>query len=472
MRTVMKLALLAILAGSLAACHGGKSSSSDSGTKPLLAAFNAASDMPDVTFLRVEEVWSSIAYGVATNFRNVDSDAYSLHFDALLPGDQTSTCAGDINKDGIKDTNECTRVATKAVNLLNDHEYVAALVGQYGSTDVTLYDDMAHVFSTTSNNGTGDTNTQVQFFNWSTKLGTFDVYMEPPGTNLSATQVKATLAPGQEFNGLVEQGEYVITLTPVGDPNNPFYLSQNFTVTERTHVGFAILDGTNESTSNIKVSRFRDQGGDLLDRRQQTLFRVSHVAPQSGGVDVYGQENYTSALFTNLTLEQTSPYVVIDPSWLSPLEIDVTPAGNVGVLLERQQETLSAGSRSTLFLVNTSNGLTSGLLAVDTARRIAPYAQLRLVNSAPQGLDYYVIPHNNNVYTSTPTQSLGASIIGGSQQFAPGDYDVVLMRAGTPTIAFGPLEVHMNGGGLYTLVGVPTADITRADILPLGDFQN
>jgi hypothetical protein len=338
--------------------------------------------------------------------------------------------------------------------------------------DTTLYDDSPHVFSTTSNNGTGDTDTQVQFFNWSTNLGTFDVYIEPPGTNLSVTQVKATLAPGQEFNGMVQRGTYVVTLTPVGEPANPFYLSQNFDVVERTRVAFAILDGTNESTSNVKVSRFRDQGGDLLDRRVQTFMRMSHVAPAASNVDVYAQGNYTTPLFANLALEQTSSYTLIDPSALISLEIDVTPAGNVGVLLEREQLALSTGSRSTLFLVNAANGTLNGLLAVDSTRRISPFAQLRLVNSLPQNLDYYVIPHNNNVFTSTPTEALAGASIGGSVQFAPGDYDVFLMRSGTSAIVFGPQEVHMSGGGLYTLVGVPTADTTRADILPLDDFQN
>ena len=377
-----------------------------------------------------------------------------------------------MNKNGVKDTTECTRIATKTVNLLNGHEYIAALVGQYGGVDVTLYDDTTHTFSTTSNNGTGDTDAQVQFFNWSSKLGTFDVYIEPPGTNLSVTQVKATLAPGQEFNGMVERGDYVVTLTPVGDPANPFYLSQTLSVTERTHVGFAILDGTNESTSNVKVSRFRDQGGDLLDRRVQTLMRMSQVAPAAGNVDVYAQEDYTAPLFANLALKQTSSYALIDPSALSALELDVTPAGNVGVLLERQQLVLSTGSRSTLFLVNAANGTLNGLLAVDTARRITPFAQLRLVNSLTQNLDYYVIPHDNNVFTSTPTETISAASIGGSQLFAPGAYDVFLLRSGTSTIVFGPQQVQLSGGGLYTLVGVPTADITRADILQLGDFQN
>jgi hypothetical protein len=356
------------------------------------------------------------------------------------------------------------------VNLIDGHEYVAAILGHYNALSVTLYDDTPHVFSTTSNNGTGDTDVHVQFFNWSSTLGSFDVYIEPPGTNLSVTQGKATLAPGQEFNGMVQQGTYVISLTPVGDPSNPFYLSTTFDVTQRTHVGFAILDATNDSTSNVKVTRFRDQGGDLFDRRAPTLLRLSHVAPNAGNIDVYQQESYTAPLFANLALKQTSAYAVMDPTTLNPLEIDVTPAGNVGVLLDRQQHTVSSGIRSTVFLVNGSNGTVDQLLAVDVIRSIAPFAQLRLVNSVPQSLDYYVIPHGNNVYTSAVSQTLSSASIGGSGQFAPGNYDVVLMRQGTTTIVFGPQEVTMAGGGLYTIVGVPTADISRADILQLGDF--
>ena len=469
----MKKTALCVLATlSLVGCHhsSNNSSSGDAATKPQLTAFHAASDMPDATFLRVEEVWSSIGYGVAEAYRAVDPDTYSLHFDSRLPGDETTTCSGDINKNGTKDTNECTRLVTKSVNMINGHEYIAALVGKYGALDMTIYDDATHVFSTTSNNGTGDTDAQVQFFNWSSQLGSFDVYLEPPGTNLSVTQVKATLSAGQEFNGLVQQGTYVLTLTPVGDPNNPFYLSQTFALAPRTHVGFGVLDGTADSTSTIKVSRFRDQGGDLLDRRVQTFVRAAHVAPNTGNVDIYAQQNYTAPMFANLGLKQTTDYALVDPSSQNPLELDITQANNVGVFLSRQQLFITSSTRSTVFLVNTANGGLNGLLAIDSAHRIAPYAQLRLVNSVPQSLDYYVIPHDNNVFTSTPSQVLASGTLGGSQLFDPGDYDLWILRTGTTAVAFGPQLLHMAGGGLYTIVGVPTADITRAEILQLGDF--
>jgi hypothetical protein len=48
----------------------------------------------------------------------------------------------------------------------------------------------------------------------------------------------------------------------------------------------------------------------------------------------------------------------------------------------------------------------------------------------------------------------------------------VIARAGTDTYLYGPQEVQMNGAGLYTIVAVPTAQTTRADLMLLDDFAN
>jgi hypothetical protein len=144
----------------------------------------------------------------------------------------------------------------------------------------------------------------------------------------------------------------------------------------------------------------------------------------------------------------------------------------VGVLLTRDQITLATGERATYFLVQNASGGTAGLEASAAARRIAPYAQLRPVNSFGLSLDFFVIPHGNNVYTSTPNQTLSTASIGSSQLLAPGSYDIVLARAGTDIFVFGPRQVDLAGGGLYTIVAVPTAQATSADVLLLDDFLN
>jgi len=463
------LMILAVAATS--GCHRSDDDNVDASTRPMLAAFNAVPDLPVATFLREEEVWSSIDHGVGTDFRSVDAGQYDVNFDVRLPGDETNTCNGDVDKDDVKDASECTRLATVSVNLIARHEYIVALLGTYGNTSIRVYDDTAHEFDTRTDDGDGaDENLQVQFFNWSTALGTFDVYLEPPGTNLSATQVKAVLAPGDAYNGLDDAGTYVLTLTAVGNPNAPIYTSENFTLTRQTHVAFAILDGTGENGSAVKVSRFRGQGGDLLDRRVKTFMRLSNVAPDAGNFDVFAQGDYTAPLVADLALRQTSPYLEMDPTTLSDLELDVTPAGNVGVLLTRERTSLAKGERATFFLVKTSSGTVDGLKASDTTRRLGPYARLRLVSSLASSLDFYIVPHGNNIYTSSVSETLSGTSIGAGQLFEPGPYDVVIANAGTDTFVFGPTEIDMAGGGLYTIVAVPTVQTTRADVLLLDDF--
>jgi hypothetical protein len=109
-------ALVGLAVSGCSKSHG----SGDGSVKPLLAAFNAAPDMPDVTFLRVEEV--PIEHGV--RYRHGVSLRRSRRLHAQLrlaaPGDETSTCQGGVNKVGVKNANECAR-RDAVVNVVNGH---------------------------------------------------------------------------------------------------------------------------------------------------------------------------------------------------------------------------------------------------------------------------------------------------------------------------------------------------------------
>jgi hypothetical protein len=451
------------------------SGSDDDGdtARPLVAGFNAVADLSQVTFLREEQVWAALDYGSATEFNSVDRDQYDMNFDALLPGDDTTSCGGDLDSDDVKDDDECTRLISQSINTIGDHEYVVALLGHYADLRVQVYDKLAHEFDTSDSDGDPeDSNAEVQFFHWSNTLGPVDVYLEPPGTNLSVVQVRGTLSADAEFHGLVDAGSYVLSLTAVGDPSSAVYTSQDFTLTKQTTVAFAILDGTDDRTTDILVSRFRGQGGELLDRRVATELRVTHVARDAGNIDVFAEQDYTAPLLPDLAFRETSGYQVIDPTAIASLDLELTPASNPGVLLGREQFTLSAGNRYTMFLVEPNSITTNvdGLLVQDRFRRIAPYATLRLVNSAGLSLDFYVIPHGNNVYTSNATEALATGSSGTTHFLEPGSYDLYLARTLTDTYTYGPLQIALDGGGVYTIVAVPTTDLTRSDVVLLDDF--
>lgn len=460
----------AALAFALAGCGG----SNDSEGRSQLVAFNAVPDVGEITFLREEEVWGSLVYGAATDDRDVDADQYDVSFETRLPDDDILICAGDVDLDEINDDDECTRIGTLEINLLEDNEYVVAMFGNFENRRIEVYGKEIYEFDDEDSDEDGDPEdetTEVQFFNWAESLGPVDVYLEPPGTNLSAVQVRATLDIGQDFDALVDKGDYVLTLTSVGDPSAEIFTSEDFELIRQTRVGFAIIPSAESSTSPVRVTLFRNRGGELLDRRAVTELRATHTSTIAGNVDVYAQGDFSAPLYANLAVNQASGYTVIDPSAVDDLQLDVTPAGNPGALLARETITLSEGNRTTFYLIDESLNSIDILPVVDRFRRLFHFAELRLINSFGADLDFYVVPAGDNIFTSTPLETLSVGTAGGLQALEPGNYDVVLAREGTDIFVFGPQEVRLESRGAYTLVGVATPDATTADVIFLDDFN-
>jgi Domain of unknown function (DUF4397) len=469
MKRFLPTILVAVLAATLAACDNDNSSGEESAARPLVAGFNAVADMGSITFLREEEDWSSLEYGAGTAFQNVGADQYDLNFDTVLPGDETTACNGQ-DGDDIKDDDECTRLTSTSVNVIGDHEYVVALLGRYGNLRVQVYDKLAHEFDTTTTDGDPDDETsEVQFFHWSDDLPALDVYLERPGANLSPVQSRATLTSGGEFHAVVDDGDYVITLAPLADPSNPLFTSESFALQEQTRVAFAILGGAGDGTSTIKVVRFRDQAGTLLDRRVGTELRLAHMAPSAGTFDVFAEEDFTQAFVASLAPSTMSAYVVVPSGSLTDFELDVTPAGNPGVLLGHEEIDLARGERATFVLFGTAGRL-DGLRLPDPFRRLATHARLRVVNAAERSLDFFVVNSGSNINTLSPTVQLATASTTGLMQFDPARYDIVLTRAGTDQIVFGPRTVDLAGGGIYTVLAI--GDANAVDALLLDDFAN
>jgi uncharacterized protein DUF4397 len=469
MKCLLQTILALALAAALAACDHGDSNDETSAAKPLIAAFNAVQDMGSITFLREEEVWTTLEFGSATSFRSVDADQYDLNFDTILPTDKALSCAGQ-DGDNIKDDDECTRLTSQSVNVIADHEYIVVLLGRYGDLRVQVYDKLAHEFDTSTSDGDpDDENTEIQFFHWSDDLPAMDIYLERPGANLSPVQSRATLASGGEFHAVIDKGDYVMTLAPVADPAHPYFTSESFALQEQTRVGFAILGGAGEGTSTIKVVRFRDQAGVLVDRRVKTELRVVHVAPDQGTLDVFAEGDFTQPFIASLAEGSMSPYVVVPSASVTDLDLDITPAGNTGVLLGHEDLDLVRGERATFALFETSGHL-DGLRLSDPFRRIATHARLRALNTADVSLDFFIVLSGSNINTLSPTTQLGTTSTSGLMRFAPDRYDVILTRAGTDEVVYGPHTVDLAGGGIYTVIA--TGNATSVDAVLLDDFAN
>jgi hypothetical protein len=154
---------------------------------------------------------------------------------------------------------------------------------------------------------------------------------------------------------------------------------------------------------------------------------------------------------------------------VTDFEIDVTPAGNPGVLLGHEEIDLVRGGRSTFVLFDTASGL-DGMLLSDALRRLATHAQVRMVNTSSTILDFFIVPAGSNINTLSPSSQLVAASSSGLFAFDPKGYDIVLTRSGTDEIVFGPISVDLAGGGIYTVIA--TGDATAADAVLFDDFAN
>ncbi len=459
----------------LAGCDSGDDNDDGDGQqRPLVAGINAVSDTGAIEVLREEEEWASLEFGSATDFRAVDADQYDFNFDAALPGDETTTCTGDNDGDDVKDDSECTRLSTISINTIADHEYVVALVGTYANREIRVYDKTYHAFDTKEQSEDGDpkdTNLEVEFFHFSNSVSKVDVYVEPPGTNLSVVQVRGTLAPRENFDALVENGQYVITLTAVADPSIVYFTSETIALDSQTRVGFAIRDGAGDGTSAIKVTEFRDRSATLADRNVSTQLRVAHAASDAGRVDMFIGSNFFAPFVANLAFGQASMFQAVDATELLGLDLDVTPAENPFVFLARKEIDFTKGERSTFFLLGSSASV-DGLKSSDSVRRLATHAQLRVINGTTRTLDFYVAEHDkNNISTLSPSANLAPRSSTGFQRLDPGTYEIVLARSGTKTIAYGPQVVEFAGGGIYTLVTADTGESTAARVVLFDDFH-
>ena len=483
LRKKTSLVSVLVLCGFLGACSDSGSSddddSEDTSQNPVIGAFNAVSDLNEITLLTYDDDdeyrWADLGFGQGVT-STVAKGEIGLRAEIILPSDDTTSCAGDVDEDGIKDDDECTEIANDSIDVVKDTDYMVVLYGEYGDMEVLHYNKPLHVFDTEDEDEDGDAedeNAEVWFFNLTEALGEVDVYIEAPGTNLSPVQVKGTLAPKGNFSDLVDEGQYVITLTKPADPETVLFTSETFTITAQTRLALAIRDGAGEGPSPVKITVFRGQSKTLLDRNASTELRFAHAVPDGvpdgEGIDVYLANELTTPAISALAFAASSEYTEIAPSLLTDLSVDVTPTGNTGLYLARQELDLTQGQKATYYFVGDEYDW-DGVKLADDVRRLATHAQLRLINGKNSNLDYYVVDQHENISTLSPTDTLSYRRSTGWEVYNPGTYDLVVTDASTDTIVYSD-TIELVAGNIYSLVTtINSADPTAADAIYLDDF--
>lgn len=473
------LAFLLLLSGLLAACS--ENDSRDNGDdeinsqRPIIGAFNAVPDLDSITLFTSDDEkeykWRTLLFGGSVTSSTSKGDI-GIRAEVILPSDDTNACAGDINNDGIKNDDECTEIASTSITVANDTDYLVALYGNFGDLDFLEFSKPHHVFDVEDDGSdSAAKELEIWFFHLAQGLGKVDVYIEAPGTPLSPVQVKGTLTAKQTFDGLIDAGKYVITLTEVGNPENVLFISDSFSLNSKTRVGFAIRDGAGEGTSPIKVTLFRDQDKTLTNRYSTTELRFAHAIPESDIVDVYIDNEFENTFTKGLAFETSSNYGSISKSQLTNLSVDVTPTNNPGVYLARKELDLTQGDRSTYYFVGEYYDW-NGVKITDNVRRLATHAKLRIINGSTKTYDYYVVAKDENISSLYADETLSFRENSGWVKYTPGSYNLVVTFDGTDTVVHST-NIELFANGIYSLVTTKNnSDPNMADVVYFDDFLN
>jgi hypothetical protein len=265
-------------------------------------------------------------------------------------------------------------------------------------------------------------------------------------------------------------GDYVLILTTRGDPGDVRYRSRSLTQAAATSVLLSVFDPDPSITGDLGVRLIGagSQGAELSDVRMPPTLRLMHGAFATGNVDLYADDDFTSALVTDLGFNEISAQIGIGTS-LMPYT--VTPTGAPGVFLLESSLTLTAGTRNSAFLVGKPADLR--LIAfTDNHRPIETVGRFRLMQLAANAplVDLYVYLPGENVSDVVPRFfSLPFLATTGYANLSEGTYQVAITLPNVKDIIGGPFTLDLAFGDVVELAVLDTVEPTAFDIVAYGN---
>jgi hypothetical protein len=324
------------------------------------------------------------------------------------------------------------------------------------------------------------TDAQVQAIHVTEGVPTVDLYLVAPGADIAGTTPWATLS----FEGTLPQrsiatGDYEIVATAAGDPAHVLYTSPSFTIAAGASLTFALTPDSGEGIQPFSITVLNDMSAVLVDPSLPGGLRVINGAPDRLPRDVAVNNEFTPPLFPGTLYAVTTGYLPVPP--ILDLPINVTPAGNPGVLELTAAYAPISGSFNT-FLVTGVSGELFPSFTQDDRRRVKSQAKVVFYDLAAScglcdvlmltpGTDPNTVPAYDALtgLDIHPTVSPG-SVLPAKQW--PADFEVTVRIQGTQTIVSGPTPITLKDSGLYGIVLSDNPNGTTIDMTFIDDFQH
>lgn len=192
--------------------------------KASIRAINGVKTAPDVGFLIEERTLGTASYRQITSLSRFDDLSYNFNFDVFFAGEE-----------------ELVRVASVFKDIVKDTDYIFVLTGTLADASVLIWETPAREFDGT------ETVFETRFAHTADSLqslGSVDYYFAAPGIPPAAGNAVGTLAFGEVLTSIdFEAGDYVLTITEAGLPNDIIYESETTTFPAATQFIVSSFDG-------------------------------------------------------------------------------------------------------------------------------------------------------------------------------------------------------------------------------------
>lgn len=398
---------------------------------------HAATTLSTVEFLLVQRNQGTTGYAAATDSFELDEDTYTINVDTL------SSVSAD----------ERERIISEQRGVTAFEELLLVLYDVAGVPALTPY--------SLPINPVEEGSVEFTFLHAAKGASQVALYLEPDGADLLAATPRDTLAfqqLGTPF--VVATGSFRVTATVPGDPTSVVYQSPSFTPSDASSAIISVFASAGTARAPLRVSIFDRTTVtplSLNDLSAPAALRFVNGAIALGSVDVVADGEFAQPLHAAVQPGEIRDYAEL--ANLDP-QIQITPAGNPGVIEFDQTLSLAAGNQQTLVVAGASGAVSTAVYLEDN-RGIAPRTRVRIRNLAvnASSLDVYVTTRGGGIAEALAAfLALPATGVEFQTSLVGGDFDVIVVENDSnadtvdETVIAGPVAVNWPNSQVFEVL--------------------
>jgi hypothetical protein len=421
--------------------------------KANIRAINGVKTAPDVGFLIEERTLGAVGYRQITSSSRYDDLAYNFNFDVFYSGEL-----------------ELVRVASIFIDIIKDLDYILVLTG-------TLADPSILVWETADREFTGtETIFEARFAHTAASLGNVDYYFAALGVGPLVGEEAGTLSFGDVLPSIdYEAGEYVLTITAEGMPDQVLYESAPTNFNAASQLIISSFDGDANTFAPVVAraftSSFDSVGGSIImpDTNYPPTAEFVNGSLAIGTVDIYEDALLSSQIVTGHAYKDVSDELEVSPEAYPVL---YTPTTLLSPVLIDDEITFFGGIRGRVVAYGESDDLQIKTYAPDR-QTIESQAKLQIFNSATNYdlVSVYIEDADTpieDILILAPRRVILSGNAGATIALAEGSFDIYLTNVAPEIVLAGPIRIDVEygdvlGGMIFETID---PDVLELDFLP------